>query len=458
MARRKRQSFDDNLNGEGGFGSGGSRLKDWRASGSIVVFVHANSGITPRLFHLVPYMAVDEEGKKSIKFLAIVCHEDPATFFSKAPAQYCPIDRAIDILVEDESIDDDEIVWEVITGNNKKDRRITKLDFCGLKGGDWRGSFKPRAQYVIVVVNAEKPESGLQIDVEPQSLGDALMSAIKKEIDSTGPEMGDPRINPYAFKFTYDDDASPKDKYDAHPFRRAEVTEEVLELLNAPAVDIDSYIDPSNLSQLRKAFEAHFKVDINLDMLFDNTLDNDEEREQSPDPDTVDDDSPMNNVCETCGGKGKVGKKGMTCPDCEGTGLDTSEEDNEESSSTSDDSEGAEKVPCETCGGTGEIGKKKKKECPDCEGTGLVDPEDDNDEEVKKEAERKAKKAKAERDRRAKKKKEETKKKAEQKAEVTNVEDDYNSETKCGGCQRMIPDDATTCPYCGVEFGEDEDD
>jgi len=467
MGRRKRQSLDDNLSGDGGFGGGGGRLKDWREAGSIVVFLHSDSGITPRLFHLIPYMEKNDDGKKQISFFPFICHEDPENYCSKAPAQNCPVCRAIDVISDDGTVDDDAIVWKVDIGNKQKNRASTKLDFCNLQGGDWRGSFKPRAQYVVVVINAEKPDKGLQIDVEPQSLGDSLMKLIKNEIEGNGPEMGDPRINPYGFKFTYDSDAAPKDKYDAFTYRRAEVSEEVIELLSKPALDIDDYIDPGDSKTLRKIMEAHFKADLDLDELFNNTLDDEhtrtEERSTSTDADDRGEPAPepeeesggdMGKLCDTCDGKGTIGKKKMECPDCGGTGVEGADEDVKTSAKP-------EQVPCDTCDGMGTIGKKKM-ECPDCEGTGLVDEEVANarypDEEAAanaaKEEEKKEKKRQRERERRAQKKAE--KEAAEQKA-AEESGGEIESETKCGGCQRMIPDDATICPYCGAEFGDDEE-
>jgi hypothetical protein len=467
---RGRQSFDDGLSGKGGFGGNTGRLKDWKESGSIVVFVHANSGITPRLFHLIPYVTKDEDGKKVLRYFPFVCHEDPSTYFSKAPAQHCPIERAIDILSEDGTIEDDTIVWSANIGNKQKDKSVSKLDFCGIKGGDWRGSFKARAQYVIVVVNAEKPEDGLQIDVEPQTLGDSLMSVIKKEIDSSGQEIDDPRINPYAFKFTYDDNAEPKSKYSTYPYRRAEISEEILELLNKPEVDIDGYIEPGDTKKLRELFENHFEVKnlVSLNEIFSDALDSDSSESSTSDEEESESSNTSSDTeasvstrtkCETCDGKGTVGKKNVQCPVCEGSGYEQEEE-----ASTSSD-EPVNMIPCETCDGKGVVGKKGV-QCPVCEGTGLVEEEEEtkptSSEETKKENEevdKKAKKAAADKKRReeAKQQKAEEKKNQAPKEEPpTDVV--YDTDTKCGGCSRAIPDDATKCPFCGAEFGDDDEE
>jgi len=514
--RRKRQSIGDNLGGDGGFGNGGARLGDWRKAGSIVVFLHAESGITPRLFHLIPYVEKSEDsGKKELRYYPFICHEEPSSYFARAPAQHCPICRAIDMLVDDDSIDDDTIVFEISPSNKQHARKASKLDFCGLKGGDWRGSFKPRAQYVIGVINTEKPEAGIQVDVEPQSLGDALMSAIKKEIDSSGQEAGDPRINPYAFKFTYDADADPKDKYDAYSFRRAEYTEQIAELMEKPAVDIDGYIDPGDTKRLREIMEAHVDC-VDLDVIFDNVLDVQSDSSDE-EPESEEDNLNMGNLCETCDGKGTIGKKKTECPDCEGTGRDAPEEveeikgtpcetcngtgkigkknkecpdcegsgiDTTEEESEEDEEETVEMIDCETCNGTGKIGKKKKT-CPECDGEGVVPAEEDDNEtpeeeeepeaEEKKEedkaekkesaAEKKARideekkeeKRQRERDRRAKKKAEKEAAEAAANTEPKDAsEEEEEAECKCGGCQRLIPESASTCPFCGAEFGDDD--
>ena len=444
--------------------SGTKKLRDWKDNGSIVIWLHTKSGITARLIHLVPYVDKDDNEKKVIRYFPFTCHEDPKVYYQQDEAQNCPIDRAIDLLAEDGRVDDDDIVWDASIGNNKKDRIYTKLDFCGLEGGEWRNSMKPRFQWVFVVVDDEHVDEGLRVAAEARTLGDAIKECISNEIDSQGDDLGDPDENPYAFKLVYDKDAKKAtDYYKAYSYRRAKLTDEIQDLLASPTVDVGNYIDPGNSIRLREIFEAHFKADLDLDMLFDNIQDPDREdnaspeedveevepekktksgkkgksKKKEPEPEKVEQPTADREICELCNGTGKVGKRKAECPDCEGVGYFAIEI--------------TEQEVCETCEGVGTIGKKKAK-CPDCDGSGLVNPEDAPDPEPEPEPKPKKKPPKKSGKKGGKKGKG---KKNEPEPEPE--EEDIQSNTTCGGCKKQIPDDATVCPYCGAEFGDDDE-
>ena len=454
MSNSRQKSFREGVETKlGGFAG---RLGDWKKNGSIVIFIQTSSGLTPRLFHLIPYVGEDDKGKKVIRFYAFVCHEDPEHYSKQMPAQHCPIDRAIDILIDDGRIDEDEIIWDASIGNRNKDRVANKLDFCQIdKTADWRNSFKPAVQYIFVAVDVEKVSEGLVVAVEPQTVGQSISACVTREIDSQEGDEGDPEINPYAFKLTYDPDALPKDKYDAYAFRKAEYTDEIRELIESNPIDLSNWINPGNSAKLRKHFEAHFKADIDLDILFDNVLDPENyeedtateddksdklhERTRSPIESTRSDDSTRIQICNTCNGQGIIGKKKSECPDCEGTGFEDGIEPAKEEEQEPDT------IECKLCGGIGTIGKKKTT-CPDCDGIGSVEIEEEKEPPSPKKSGTK---------------KSGTKKSGTKKPSRTSKPKPPPEEVmvECGSCHRKIPETATICPFCYTEFEEfDEGD
>lgn len=477
MPARKPMTFKEGR--EKKLGGGAGRLRDWKKDGSIVIFIQTSSGLTPRLFHLVPYIGEDDKGKAIIRYYPFVCHEDPEQYLNRVPPQHCPICRAIDILADDGRIDEDELIWDASIGNRQKDRFANKLDFCQLdKTADWKNSFKPAVQYVFVAVDTEKLSDGLVVAVEPQTVGQSISSCVTKEIDAAEGDEGDPEVNPYAFKLTYDPDALPKDKYDAYAFRKVKYSDEIAELIESDPVDLSNWINPGNSARLLEIFKEHFKADIDLDILFDEVLDpesyKDEEDEESQDEpeeklhgrtrspmeDTSSSESESSDgLCETCNGNGTIGKKKVECPDCGGTGFEGEPENPEEAE---DEGPPIEMNECDTCGGKGTIGKKKV-QCPDCDGEGTVEAEEETAPEPeptpppkssKKDGSKKGKGTKG-KGKGAKGGKGKGKGKGKAKEKPPEPEETVTMFT-CGSCQRKIPADVNMCPHCGTEFEDDE--
>lgn len=491
---RERMSFSDYMTKDlSGLTAG--RFKSLKEKGSIVTFLHTVSGITPRLHHLIPYVAEgDKGGKLVVRYFPFVCHEDYEAYVNGVTPTHCPLDRFIDWLAQQTDIDDNEIVWEASIGDSRKDRIATKADLLGTSD-NWQGNLlKPRQQVIYAGVDVEYLEGGLLVGVESRMIGDAIKAVVKQQIDSEGEENGDPSLNPYAFKLKYNDKAAkPADFYEAYPFKRAKLTPEISELLAQAPVDISKYLLPGNIDKIREIMDAHIKIEIDLDQFFNDVLpgaasfDPEEleaEAEVASVPATrsvkkaspLEETAPTGEPCDTCDGTGKVGKKGMECPDCDGTGMIASEE------LSSDDA--PQRIECDTCDGTGKFGKKGNP-CPDCDGTGFIEVEADDDADSEPEVEpvqcdtcggtgkigkkgnpcpdcdgtgelthvepepepepkTKPKSQKATPAKPAKGGKKGGKKSKE--------EAPSNLNTKCGGCQKMIPDNVDVCPFCGAIF------
>lgn len=472
-----------------------AQLSSWKDDpGSVIVWLHTESGITPRLFHLVPYVGKDDKGNDAIKYLPFVCHELVEDYFNKVDAKSCPIDRFILWLNEKmtkikcdkcngkgkignkdcpncggtgatQEIKDNQVVWSASIGNPKVDRVATAIDFVG--DGDWRSSFKPRVQYVFVVVNAESPGDGLLVAVESSVIGDGIHKTVNSQIEKFD-NNGDPALHPYPFKFAYNKKAKkPADFYTVDEWGstgKFPLTDEIQELLSKPALDLGYYLNPTKIDQLREIFKSCIKVDVDVDMFFDNPdgdsvsgEDFDPEKLEKEDATTASVSTQVNNddgpagdesgvACETCLGSGKVGKKQSPCPDCGGTGVVAADVEDQIDESPAELE--VVKVPCDTCDGTGKLGKKKTP-CPDCNGTGFIEaanepektPEPAKEPESVKEEEPKMR----------------MRKPAPAKEPEKPKEPEYDPKemSQCDVCKKMTPDALPKCIHCGTEFAGD---
>lgn len=415
------------------FRSGSNRLRNWKEEGEIIVWIHTNTQIHKRLFHMVPYVGIKKDdqgesgnGKKSILYHPFVCHENVKEYLNEGRSftpSKCPICRFIELLKNDGNISDGETVWESSVRDRKRDRICTKADFVGdiEGGGDWRLAFKPSMQYIITVIDHEHPEDNIRVTAEKFSLGEKIKSSIFKEIDRKGIELGDPDKNPYAFKWIFNPKARAKtDYYDAYPYEKATLTDEIKELLMHPELDLSPWIAPGDTKLLRQIMEAHITLeDIDFDMLFDNVLPNqglnnsDESESSEPNEEKTDE------VQEQ-----KKTKTRQAIPPKEEVLEESIPSDN--------------MMECPSCRGKGI--KKDGRTCKVCEGTGQVEaPEDDR---PKRESPIQSPEPKVK----------ERKTRTVKTPEPPPEEDSGEEVAECGRCHKDIPVSATSCPYCGASF------
>lgn len=458
------------------FRGGFNRLRNWKEDGEIIIWIHTNTRIHKRAFHMVPYAGIKKDentGKerKAILFLPFVCHEDVNLLLKEGKRHipvHCPICRFIDYLKNNGDIDDVETVWDSSIGDRKRDRICTKADFVGdvEGGGDWRLTFKPSIQYVMGTIDHDNVGEGIRVATEKFSLGEKIKKAVQKEIDRRGPEKGDPDLNPYAFKWVFDSSArSASDYYDAYPFERAEITPEIEELLSQEALDLNPWIAPGDTKILREAMEAHVTVDdVDFDELFDSVLLNEgieqpDEPEEAPDNDEPKSKSKKAKTSkapkksaeksaektETPPKKSKPKtRKVAPTPEPEPEPEDDETDDEESSEETS-----VEMMTCPSCKGKGV--KKNGKDCKVCDGTGEVEAPDDDEEEAEEEPPPPPPKKEKPKNTKPKQKTRTVKKAPEPEPEPED-EDDEEDIAECARCHKDVPMSATSCPHCGATF------
>lgn len=262
--------------------SGGNRLRNWKEDGEVTVWIHTGTKIYRRLFHLLKYVTQKQNettGKieKAIGYFPFVCHEEVADYFNKKNSGYpshCPVCRFIEWLEYNGEVEHDVTVWDASVGNRKLDVVCTKADFIGDTegGGDYRLSFKPALQYIMGVIDNDNVDDGIVVSTEKLSIGEGIKKAIRQEMDRKGPELGDPAINPYAFKWKMNKKARlPADFYEVYVYEQADYTEEIEKLLNSEGLDLSSWVTFGNTDKLYEIMREHITLEgVPLDEFFDN--------------------------------------------------------------------------------------------------------------------------------------------------------------------------------------------
>jgi hypothetical protein len=134
----------------------------------------------------------------------------------------------------------------------------------------WKENAMGKLKYVLPVVDHAHPEKGVQIAVQPQSVGDAIKKVIADEMASEKREEdGNPQINPYAIELLYDDrEPNFSKQYTARRIKRVEMTPAIEKLIRGESPDLSFYIDPMNGPGLRAILEQHALVQLPWDDLF----------------------------------------------------------------------------------------------------------------------------------------------------------------------------------------------
>jgi hypothetical protein len=123
----------------------------------------------------------------------------------------------------------------------------------------WKENLMAKCNYVFRVVVNDDLDSGNQIAIETTSLGEKVKKVIGDTMVGKGSEGGNPLLNPYCIRWTYDKDAKQfNEKYNAIKMDQIKLTSSVEDLINEPAPDITNIIKPGNIKELRTSMEAHY--------------------------------------------------------------------------------------------------------------------------------------------------------------------------------------------------------
>jgi hypothetical protein len=283
---------------------GGSVLKGWKKDKRIVVFHHRTFMITPLWSHQWPAVVErkgedeDDDDEKEIWMRRWVCHEglevlrhqfhrDQKTKARKMPPCDCPKCRFDEWLYQQVQLletittfapvfefTDPEVTKSLVlyaapmlnikfgknnplTPEQKKEARVAGIELKQL----FKMNTMPRMNYLFDVIVAKDPEE-VQIAIESAGLGNAIKAAVQAERRKAelgpkrDPDYGDPRKHPYAFEWTYDEDAPPQDKYKVVPLRDTQPDDDILALIDGDRPDSKNIRTRGNIEKLRADMES----------------------------------------------------------------------------------------------------------------------------------------------------------------------------------------------------------
>lgn len=284
-------TLDDFL---GDTGRKGSFLTGWKKGGSVVVFLHPRARIYKRYQHQFHYVEAveDKETRKVrrvVRFMRFGCWEgevvwgtrrDRDTGLLEVEPKLCSMDRLKEALIRlpEKKLAGDAVVFRM-RGVNFDDEEVVVKYTKGFLTGEfkptktsWKQTLDLKQSWLLSAIPATKPEGGCKIMEETDSVGQALRRAIKERIDSKGDEDGNPFVRPVAWKLSYDEDASPKDKYTVHSQEKVPVTDEVKAQFAADPPDLSPYVKRGDATLL-KTYMLTYATDeakavIDFDVIF----------------------------------------------------------------------------------------------------------------------------------------------------------------------------------------------
>lgn len=262
------------LRNKGG-GDGGKYIsnKAWKEDGQLIFWVHPKAMFADRDTLLLPVAYTDDDDEKRILWVRRFHHgdEDVAA-------------KLLDWLAEEEDIDEDEVVLKLKHGKDKVS--YTKGGLLGLKGYSFKDKqLNARTESLMGVIPHDDPAN--QILALPITGGKKVWNEIQSQMKDRG-EEGNPQLNPYPLKVTYDNKAKRgSDYYDAHVCLE-KLPKEVKALFKQEPHDIEAECDPEledtdDFGTTAEILQALCVVDCPILNDVESVTDDDEEDEDQDD-------------------------------------------------------------------------------------------------------------------------------------------------------------------------------
>jgi hypothetical protein len=295
---------------------GGSFLKNWKdpakgGLGHIDVWLHRNSPLATAVWRHSSYrfdVVEDKETKEPrrvVKWATLVCPESEEVVkmqgrHSKqtrellAPYECCPMHLMLEWLFQ--MVDSGQMPWlEEVFRFDAGDGKPVVLHAAGLYGGikddlgpeKWaeaeragiykktafKESWKATLNYVFRVADNANLKEGVQIAIEPGSLGDhtklRIREAMEPEPIGWGKEMGNPKRNPYCIRWQKNAGVTEPAKMYSAMITKIPFTEEVDQVItNTDGPDISSVVSPPAWGAVRSTLERVALVDMPWDDFF----------------------------------------------------------------------------------------------------------------------------------------------------------------------------------------------
>lgn len=216
-------------------------ILDWRKDGKVTVFIHSVGFVGRRSVWFPQLVETKKKGKKKISV------ED--THVVLPPEDKCPLKEFLDYLKENDDIENDDVVFD-LDGHYE----VLKGDALNVREYAWKKSLKPSKEHIMAVVDTHNVEAGLQIVIAKPGLSRSIKRVISDKMDDLeesgkDKDLGDPILNPYAFRFKYEEDETPNNMYSASESSQ-EMTDEIKELLDSDPPDFSGLLQATSRKEM----------------------------------------------------------------------------------------------------------------------------------------------------------------------------------------------------------------
>ncbi|MCK5019338.1 MAG: hypothetical protein KAS32_19920 [Candidatus Peribacteraceae bacterium] len=227
-----RKQFSNEMSGRTVFTN---KLKE---KGKLVFCIHPGSPIGKRV--RVRYeraVEIEREGKMSQEIWGVYRHVRG----KKGEENQDICFNFVDWLKEQDDIGVDDAVLRMKSGN--KVSEYCKGELLGLDGYSWKKNMlKPQIDYPVGIVDVDVPGE-VVVQAFGYLAGKALVKCYNGEIEDYGEKKGDPWVNPYPFKATYDKEEPAQQRYAMKAFSDEKPSDEVLASFEKDPPDINVLVD-----------------------------------------------------------------------------------------------------------------------------------------------------------------------------------------------------------------------
>lgn len=243
-------------------GGGGGDFLDLKDVGTAVIHIHSNADVgdeaevEERMVAWVPAEPDADQGGggKGGRRKRTGGHKRR---FSYLKSEGCVFVDFLEALEADKSIGDDEVVLSA------DGQDYTKDDILG--GGDWQLDLRPNAEFLFAVVASslgddKVSEPKLQVLAAKPSLAKAIDGVIDAQVREHG-AAGEASVGQYGIEITYNEDASPRDKYKA-AYNGRKPSAAVRALLDGDGIDLLKLCKSNNLDEMADLLREALQVSI----------------------------------------------------------------------------------------------------------------------------------------------------------------------------------------------------
>lgn len=309
-------SMDAWLKSSPGKGSSGGKIAKWKEDGQLDVWLHTKRLPMTIWRHSFPTTVVmeDKETKEKVAHIwskKYTCHEsedvldamwfrDRDTGERKNPPKRCGLCKfnewlwqQVKLWMDTHEWDEEKKAWKEtkkgggkgidpcrtafkFVSEAKEEENITLhvAGICGIFGKKdpnpdlveamkaskirgteaWKENTLVKAEYVMCIVNNDKPGDGVQIAIETKGLGEKVKEVIAKVYKSQDINI---QKTPYCIRWEFDKKAEFSKMYDATAMMKIQPSPRILKLIRGEAPDLTQIKEPFNQQTMRAILEKH---------------------------------------------------------------------------------------------------------------------------------------------------------------------------------------------------------